>query len=126
MTVALEVQGITITLKRILELLETEDEDDYGILKPTDYAFKTLLNLVSEAYSLMGSSFPKASASTDHEGGIRLAWTRLKPECTVHLFCPSSADQPVDIYHSTSDEYAVEDVVSVSTLVRWLEWFNEG
>ena len=74
----------------------------------------------------MGSSFPKASASTDDEGGIRLAWTHLKPERTVRLFCPSSSEQPVDIYHSTTDEYAVEDVVSVSTLVRWLEWLNLG
>ncbi|MBD2772304.1 hypothetical protein [Iningainema tapete] len=125
MTIALEAQGITITLKRILELLEAEDEDDYGILKPTDYAFKTALSLVSEAYSQMGDTFPKATASTDHEGGIRLAWTSLKPERTVRLFCPSSSEKPVDIYHSTSDEYAVEDVVSVSTLVNWLQWFNK-
>lgn len=125
MATSIEVQGITITLKRLVELLESEDEDDYGILKPSDYAFKTVLNLISKAYSHMGSCFPKASASTDHEGGIRLAWTSLQPERTVRLFCPSSPERPVDIYHSTSDEYAVEDVVSVSTLVQWLEWFNE-
>ncbi|MBW4508026.1 MAG: hypothetical protein KME64_16155 [Scytonematopsis contorta HA4267-MV1] len=125
MTAALEVQGITITLKRIIELLEAEDEDDYGILKPSDYTFKTALNLISSAYDQMGSSFPKASVSTDDEGGIRLSWTRHNPKRVVRLFCPSSAEKKVDIYHSTAEDYAIEDVFEAATLVNWLEWFNK-
>ena len=126
MTVALEVQGITITLKRILELLEAEDEDDYGILKPTDYAFKNVLNLVSKAYYLMGSSFPKASASTDEEGGIILNWKSLDPERDVILFCTSSPDKPAYVYHDYQNEHAVEYDVSASNLVHWLQWFNKA
>lgn len=124
MTTSLELQGITITLKRLVALLESEDEDDYGILKPTDYAFKTVLNLVSEAYSVMGSNFPKASASTDEEGGIRLTWSQMEPEREIRLICPSSPEQPAYIYHETSDDYAVEYDVSVPTLVSWLQWLN--
>ena len=44
MATSIDVQGITITLKRLVELLETEDEDAYGILTPSDYAFKTIIN----------------------------------------------------------------------------------
>jgi hypothetical protein len=126
MTAGVELPGITITLKRLVALLELEDEDDYGILKPSDYAFKTVMNLVLDAHSLMGISFPKASASTDHQGGIRLSWKNLETERTVRLFCPSSPKHPVDIYHATNDEYAVENLVSASTLVHWLEWFNQA
>lgn len=32
MTASTEVQEITVTIKRLVELLESEDEDDYGIL----------------------------------------------------------------------------------------------
>ncbi len=124
MAISLEVQEITITLKRLLALLESEDEDDYGMLKPSNYAFKTVLNLVSEVYSLMGSSFPRASVSTDEEGGIRLTWIQLEPEREVRLMCPFSPDKQAYIYHETNDEYAVESDVSASTLVRWLQWLN--
>jgi hypothetical protein len=124
MTISLESQGITITLKRILELLEGENEDDYGIIKPTDYAFKTVLNLVSEAYNLMGSCFPRASASTDDEGGISLDWTSLETEGEVSLFCPFSPDKKAYIYHETSDEYAVDYDVCAANLAHWLQWLN--
>ena len=45
---------ITITLKRLVALLEEDDIDDYGILQPSQYAFKTVMKLVVEAYELMG------------------------------------------------------------------------
>ena len=124
MATSIDVQGITITLKRLVELLESEDEDDYGILKPSDYAFKTIINLVLEAHSLIGNSFPRASASTDYQGGIRLDWTSLESEREVCLVCPFSPERPVYIYHQTSDDHAVEDRISPSILVKWLEWFN--
>ena len=116
--------NFTTTLKRILELLDLEAEDDYGILKPTEYAFKTAMELVVEAHEIMGSSFPKASASTDHQGSIRITWKNRETKRLVRLFCPCNSEQPVDIYHDSSDEYNVEDVYSVSTLIHWLEWFN--
>jgi hypothetical protein len=117
--------GLTITLKRLLELLECDDEDDYGVLKPTDYAFKSIMSLVLEANSLLTTEFPKASASTDERGGIRLAWTGLDPAREVCLFCPHDATEPMDIYHASETDEGVEDVASVMTLIRWLDWFNQ-
>ncbi|MGK7901258.1 MAG: hypothetical protein AB4352_07570 [Hormoscilla sp.] len=116
--------SFTTTLKSILELLDLEEEDDYGILKPNEYAFKTAMQLVVEAHEIMEISFPKGSASTDHQGSIRITWKNRDKKRLVRLFCPCNSEQPVDIYHDSSDEYNVEDVSSVSTLVHWLEWLN--
>jgi hypothetical protein len=113
--------GLTLTLKRLVALLDGEDEDDYGILKPTDYAFKTVMNLLIEANSLISADFPKASASTDHQGGIRLTWTSSDTESEVCLFCPASAETPSDVYYALNTEEGVEDVHSATTLVKWLE-----
>ena len=124
MTATLLLEGFSITLKRLVELLDLEEEDDYGILRPTPYAFTTAMKLVLEAYEVMGDSFPPASPCTDHLGGIKLSWSSRNPERTVRLFCPDSPEQPADIYHSTSNEYAVEYLLSVSRLLYWLQWFN--
>ncbi len=37
-----------ITVKRPLQLLHLEAEDEYGILRPTEYAFRTAMKLVVE------------------------------------------------------------------------------
>ncbi|NER35920.1 MAG: hypothetical protein F6J93_18355 [Oscillatoria sp. SIO1A7] len=125
MTATLVLDGFSITLKSLVELLELEEEDDYGILRPTTYAFTSTMKLVLEAYELIGDSFPPASPCTDDEGGIRLRWTSRNPEKSVCLFCPHNPEQPADVYHSTKDDSGVEDILSVSTLVYWLQWFNE-
>ena len=115
-----------ITMQRLLELLDLEEEDDYGILRPTEYAFRTAVKLVVEAYDLIGENFPKASTATDDRGSITLDWTSLDPERTVRLLCPFSPEKPADIYHHTSNKYGVDDTVSAQTLVDWLQWFNRA
>jgi hypothetical protein len=114
-----------MTLKRLVALLEGDDEDEYGILKPTDYAFKTVMNLLIEANSLISIDFPKASASTDHQGGIRLAWTSSDSEQEVCLFCPFGSAAPMDIYYALGTEEGVENTVSAATLVKWLERIDQ-
>jgi len=119
------LSNFRITIERLIELLDLEEEDEYGILRPTEYAFRTAIKLVVEVYDRMGNSFPKCSSGTDDRGSITLDWTSLEPEYTVRLFCPFSTEQPVDIYHHTKNENLVEDIVSSSTLVYWLQWFNK-
>ncbi len=69
---------ITVTLKRLIDLLEEDESDEYGILQPSQSAFKLAMLLVIEAYEVMGDSFPRASASTDEQGSIRLTWSKLE------------------------------------------------
>lgn len=117
---------ITITLKRLIALLDEDETDDYGILQPTSAAFKLAMQWVVEAYDIMGDAFPKASVSTDEQGGIRLTWSKVEPDCQVRLVCPAAANQPPYLYHELGDDYAVEREVTVSTLSQWLEWLNQA
>jgi len=119
-----ENEELNITLARLQALLnEEEDDDDYGVAKPSTYAFGTALALVSEAARLMDSPFKRASASTDERGGIRLTWSR--PEAEVRLVCAYQSDKPTYLYHEVGNEYEVERDVSVSTVSYWLDWLNK-
>jgi hypothetical protein len=117
---------ITVTLKRLVALLEEDETDEYGVLQPSQTAFKLAMRLVLEAYDAMGDSFPKASASTDEQGSIRLTWSKLESDCEVRLFCPAHSDQQAYLYHELGNDYAVEREVTVSILLQWLEWLNQA
>jgi len=114
-----------ITVERLIQLLDLEAEDEYGILRPTEYAFRKAMKFVVEAYDSMGNSFPKCSTGTDDQGSIKLAWQNINGERRVRLCCPQSSDETAYIYHQNSEEYASEDITSGAILVYWLEWFNQ-
>jgi len=117
---------ITVTLKRLVALLEEDEMDEYGILQPSQSAFKLAMRLVVDAYEAMSDRFPKASASTDEEGSIRLTWSKQLPECEVRLVCPATSEQKAYLYHEIGDNYTVERDVTASVLVQWLEWLNQA
>jgi hypothetical protein len=116
---------LAVTLKRLIALLEEDEADDYGILQPSQLAFKLAMQFVVEAYESLGESFPRASVSTDEKGGIRLTWSKLEPECEVRLICPADNHREVCLYHELGDAYAVEKNVTSSALVQWLRWLNQ-
>jgi hypothetical protein len=116
---------LAMTLKRLIALLEEEEADDYGILQPSQPAFKRAMRFIVEAYEAIGESFPRASVSTDEKGGIRLTWSKLEPECEIRLMCPAESNQEVCLYHELGETYAVEQNVTPSDLVQWLRWFNQ-
>jgi len=118
----IKTQELQITQKRLIELLKEEYDDEYGILKPTPYAFNKAWNLIMAASLLMKNSFPKASVSTDSEGGIRLRWQKLIPEREVRLYCPSEPGKKIYIYHEAGDEYDAVYDISGETLAHWLNW----
>ena len=84
------------------------------------------MKLVIEAYDSMGNSFPKCSTGTDDQGSIRLAWQNRNADCRIRLFCPSNAEGKAYIYHQKNHEYKSEDIISASTLIHGLEWFNKA
>ncbi|KYC43773.1 hypothetical protein WA1_00995 [Scytonema hofmannii PCC 7110] len=117
---------IAVTLKRLVALLEEDETDEYGILQPSQSSFKLAMQLVMDAYEAMGNRFPRASASTDEQGGIRLTWSKQSPEGEVRLVCPGTAEQQAYLYHEIGDNYAIERDVTASILVQWLEWLNQA
>ncbi|NER34286.1 MAG: hypothetical protein F6J93_09670 [Oscillatoria sp. SIO1A7] len=121
-----DVNNFTTTIKRVLELLELEEEDDYGILKPTEYAFQTAMQLVLEAYEIMGNRFPRGSTCTDEQGGISITWQSKQPKRAVILFCPCSPEKPAYIYRDTQDDHGSEDVIFSSTLAGALAAFSSA
>jgi hypothetical protein len=121
--ISIGLSNFRITVEHLLKLLDLEQEDEYGILRPTEYAFKTAMKLTVETYDILGDNFPKPSTGT-HEGSVRLAWQNVKADRRVRLFCPHNADEKAYIYHQKSEEYGSEDITSAETLAHWLEWFN--
>lgn len=120
-----ETSELKITQARLIELLQEEDEDEYGILKPTPYAFDKAWHLVLAASQLMRNSFKRASVSTDAEGGIRLTWTKQQSEAEVRLICPGEPNKQIYLYHEKGSEYDVVKDVSGFTLASWLHWLNQ-
>lgn len=119
-------RDITVTLKRLVALLEEDETDEYGILQPSQSAFKLAMRLVVDTYEVMGESFPRASVSTDDKGGIRLTWSKQSAEREVRLVCPADAEQKAYLYHEQGDNYALERDITQSILVQWLEWLNQA
>ncbi|MEG4320971.1 MULTISPECIES: hypothetical protein [unclassified Microcoleus] len=119
------LSNFRITVEGLLELLDLEEEDEYGILRPTEYAFRTAIKLVVEAYDRMGNNLTKCSTGTDDQGSIRLDWTSLELDRTIRLFCPHNGSDKAYIYYHKSEEYGSEDITSAATLTHWLEWFNK-
>jgi hypothetical protein len=109
---------IATTLSRLVALLEADETDDYGVLRPTQSAFRSTMQLVIEAYDTLGDRFTKASVSTDEEGGIRVTWSKAEGE--VRLVCPGQVEQAAYIYHELGADYAVEREVTGAGLVHWL------
>jgi hypothetical protein len=114
-----------VTLKRLVALLEEDETDEYGILQPSQNAFKLAMRLVVDAYEAMGDLFPRASVSTDEKGGIRLTWSKQAPDAEVRLVCPADLEQQAYLYHEIGDNYAVERDVTASMLVYWLEMLQK-
>lgn len=117
---------VTVTLKRLVALLEEDETDDYGILQPSQSAFNLAMRLVIDAYEAMGNTFPRASVSTDEQGSIRLTWSKQAIDAEVRLVCPANANQKAYLYHELKDDYAVEHDVTAFILVQWLEWLNQA
>jgi hypothetical protein len=109
-----------ITLSRLVSLLDEEETDDYGILRPTLFAFITALELIAGASLLMSSGLPRATPCTDEQGGIRFEWSR--PAREVGLVVPAHQGGRMYIYHAHEDKHELEDQVSASTLANWLRW----
>ncbi len=120
------LSNFRITVERLIELLDLEEEDEYGILRPTEYAFRTAMKLVVEAYDSIGNSFPKTSKILPNKkGSIWLAWENTNSDRAVRLICPINADEKSYIYH-VSGEYCSKDITSAAILVDRLKWFNEA
>jgi hypothetical protein len=109
-----------VTLARLVSLLEEEERDDYGVLRPTLFAFITAFELIASASLQMATALPRTTPCTDDQGGLRFEWSR--PAGQVVLVVPAHPGGRLYLYHAQGDEHGLEDQVSASTLAHWLRW----
>lgn len=112
--------GHEVTLFRLRELLEEPETDEYGIARPSLYAYETAVKLLESAARLARVPVPRGSASTDFEGGVRLTWRFQNRE--LRLVLPASPQGKSYVYHESADNYGVDAVSSGEDLAKWLEW----
>lgn len=109
-----------VLLSRINALMtREEDEDEEDI--PSDYAYNLVSDLLTEAYSLIKTVFPRGSAS-ESSGGIRVTWVNKNKE--VRLVVPAQPNRNSYIYQESSDQYSLIEKASAIDLSYWLKWLG--
>jgi hypothetical protein len=113
---------LPISLFRLFELLDESGsgEDDYGVVGPTMYAFRSAFLMVAQAISFLDEDLPCAPVA-DAEGGIRITWNRYGKQ--IKLVCPSTKESPVYIYQSSPAGNSLRNQnVTASVLAERLSW----
>jgi len=87
-----------VTLERLVSLLEEEELDDYGVLRPTLFAFITAFELIAGASLQMSAPLPRATPCTDDQGGLRFEWSRSAGQLVLVIPShPGGADVPLPL-----------------------------
>lgn len=117
------IKHLSDIVKQLITLRQEGPEDEYGILRPTDFAFEAAVSLLIDCAIELSVThhrkMPRGCASSDSEGGIRIEWVR--PQTSVHLAIPAQ-QQPrrCYIYHEDAGDFGVEHAVSAKELAVWL------
>ena len=109
------------TYRQIVQLMGGDEADEYGILKPTQFAFERVTEVLSRAYSTInqrGHEFPRGSVTTDETGGIRIEW--FGDDRAVRLAIPANKVGHEYIYHERGNSYGTVDVTG-RNLADWLQ-----
>ena len=111
--------GLVIVLARLDALRDTEEEDGDGASLPTTSAFERTRDLVIRANEQMQNEFPRGTASTEHDGGIRIEWRRDHRE--VKLIAAAHPGSQEYLYHEEGDIHGLEKEVHPALLADWLD-----
>jgi len=113
--------GLVIVLAR-LDALREEDDDEMGDASPTSAAFERTRDLVIRANEQMQNEFPRGTASTEHDGGIRIEWRRDNRE--VKLVAAAQPGSQEYLYHEEGNAHGLEKEVHPARLAEWLDWLT--
>ena len=118
---ALTSRDYVITLKRIEELRDEEDEED----RPSEYAYKRALDLLRQTAKELRLDFRRAHVCIGPDGGLRITWSSGARE--VRLICGAGPTSKTYIYHESPGAHDVEYSVNAPALTRYLRWaFQEA
>jgi hypothetical protein len=123
-----DVSGFANVIRQIAGLISGDETDEYGVLRPTEHALRTTIEvLVGALLERTGNTpphrqpgpFPRGSVTTDEQGGLRIEWSG--DDRAVHLTVPAVQGGRSYIYHELGEVYAAERRVSGSVLAYWLQ-----
>lgn len=112
-------------LGQLRALRDGPEQDEYGVLRPTEQAFNRVSSLLVDTGLLpilRGSSVPYGCASTESQGGVRIEWVGAK--CSMHLVIPATPQEKSYIYHEIGAEYGTTERVTPEVLGHWLRVFQ--
>lgn len=110
-------------VRELVSVHHQPEEDEYGALRASDFAFSRATEIVAEAYALKRDRLLVPLVSTDSSGGIRLTW--ISQGRQVRAVIPPTAGERRYIYHESSAGYGVEHDFDGSSLAKWLDWLRE-
>jgi hypothetical protein len=94
--------------ERLVALLQEDEEDEEGRLRPTDFAFGRAWQLIMEVSRRLSAPLPTGQPAVDGEGGI-----------------PARSGGPEYLYRKDGQHHAVEAEVSPANLAGWLRWLTD-
>ena len=105
--------------KQIIALINGEESDDEGRLRPTQYALDRMALLLLSACKVFPIKFPAARVAPDLDGGLRIEWRSEKG--VVRLVVPPADTQREYIYVRINGESLTEFSLSGEVLSFWLQ-----
>jgi hypothetical protein len=114
--------GFSGVEQEIRQLLESEEADEFGPVRPTDnsveLARKTLFQLVQAGFEVP----PVRDAGTDHDGALRLEWQN-GPRF-LELVVPRENHAAAYLYYSQGDQYNLQRDLTFNALRERFNWLS--
>lgn len=117
-----------ITKQRLLEIDNTnsnEDEDEWGAIRPTRYAWKLSLEFLRQIFEQIIFDFPLGFANLESDGGVELIWKNHLTKNEVRVSIPSCEGTDISLYIRNFDKgksklFASSSVDRVATALQFL------
>jgi hypothetical protein len=106
-------------LRQINDLAFQGEGDEFGLLRPSIFAFRACNSLILD---LISDGYPPAPSDigVDRNGDIRITWTSKDRE--AELVFPSEQSLSHYLYYSSPDSYGTEMRVTKAGALKWINW----
>lgn len=109
-------------LLEITNLAFEEEEDQFGLIRPSYDAFRNCMKLVLELAE-NGQLFKPSDISVDHNGDIRISWAGGGRQ--AELVCPSQGEPYV--YYSSGETFGIPDgELTIDVIIEKVRWAMDG
>jgi hypothetical protein len=118
----LTVTSLQAFTDRLTALLQEDEEDEEGRLRPTDSAFSRASQLILAVSQELSAPLSTGRPAVDGEGGIGIRWSQGSRQLRLQI--PARSGGPEYLYHKDGQQHGVEGEVSPASLASWLRWLT--